>query len=84
MSNKKRIPIEIQQEYGQVSAKAGSVQYQISELKKDLVLLNEQMRELNFEFAGAKRAEEEAAKKATVEADKGAADQQAPALEGLK
>ncbi len=47
--NKERKVEDIQSEYGQLCTKAGHLQYQIYALSKDLALVNEQLRELNFE-----------------------------------
>lgn len=41
----------IQKEYGDMCFKAGSFQYQIVTLQKDLDILNGQIRDLNFEAA---------------------------------
>lgn len=42
---------EIQQDYQNGACKAGHLQYQIFTLQKDLDLVNETLRELNFEAA---------------------------------
>lgn len=57
---KKRSVEEIRNEYGQLCAKAGHVQYQIAVLSDDLKFVNEQLKELNFEAA---KAAQEAPKK---------------------
>lgn len=44
---------EIQQEYTGLALKAGQAQYQIVTIQKELDMLNSQMRDLNFEAAGA-------------------------------
>ncbi len=49
----------VQTEYQQMALRAGHLQYQIHALSKDLALLNDQMRDLNFEFAKIKGAESE-------------------------
>lgn len=52
---------EIHKEYTNACFKAGNLQYQISALSKDLALLNDTMRELNFEAAAVKAAEKQPA-----------------------
>ena len=42
---------DLHREYSQMCSKAGHTQYQISVLKKDLELLNEQLKALNLEAA---------------------------------
>lgn len=66
---KQRDTKTIQQEYSNLAFRAGNLQYEISEKGKDLALLNNSMRDLNFEFIGAKAAEDAAAK-ASAEAPK--------------
>lgn len=51
----------IQTEYQQLALRAGHTQYQIHALSKDLALLNEQMRDLNFEGAKIKAESEKKA-----------------------
>ncbi len=51
---------EIQQEYQNLAFKAGNLQYAIVSQEKDLALLNEQLRNLNFEFVSARTAEDAA------------------------
>jgi len=46
---KKRTLEDIRNEYSQMCAKAGHLQYQIAELSKDLGVMNTQLRDLNFE-----------------------------------
>lgn len=66
MSEKKARSVEeIKQEYSSLCAQAGHLQYQVFTLGKDLGLLNDQLRELNFEAAKA-RAEEESSKSGAV------------------
>lgn len=50
---KKRTVEEIRNEYGQLCAKAGHVQYNIRVLESDLNLVNEQLKALNLEAAAA-------------------------------
>lgn len=62
---KKRTVDEIQQEYTQLCARAGHLQYNLHTLTADLELLNGQLRDLNFEASkAAQAAKEEAAAKA--------------------
>lgn len=51
---------QIQNEFGQLCARAGHVQYQISVLEKDLGILNSSIRDLNLEAAAVKGKEEPA------------------------
>lgn len=44
---------EIQQEYQQNCTRAGHLQYQIYTLEKDLALVNDLLRNLNFEASAA-------------------------------
>ncbi len=63
MSDKKERTIEsIHAEYSQICAKAGHAQYQIETLKKDLDILNGQLRDLNIEAAALDAKTKEAAK----------------------
>lgn len=55
---------DVQQEYAKLCSQAGHLQYQISVFDKDLEVLNNTLRELNFEYAAAQRREVEAAKPA--------------------
>lgn len=64
----------IQQEYNNLAFKSGNLQYELVCKHKDLDALNDQMRELNFEYIAAKNKEE---------ADKKAQSEQ-PKEEGLK
>ncbi len=53
-SNKSHRSIEeIQKDYQNLCLKAGHVQYQVVTLKKDLEMMNEQLRDLNLEAAAA-------------------------------
>jgi hypothetical protein len=65
---------EVEQDYGNLIAKAGQLQYQIKIAKDDLDVLNEQLKELNFEAAAinakAKKDAEEAASASAVAAAK--------------
>lgn len=59
---------EVEQEYGNLVARSGQLQYQIVVLGQDLALLNEQIKELNFEAAKINAAaKEEAAKALAIE-----------------
>jgi septal ring factor EnvC (AmiA/AmiB activator) len=68
---------EIQNEYSNLCAKAGHLQYQIATLGKDLDLLNAQLRDLNFEAASAKN-NEEAVKAAAAKEQASAQKEEAP------
>lgn len=48
---------EIQTEYQQLCCKAGHLQYQVSELKKELALVNDTLQTLNLEAFNSKAAE---------------------------
>lgn len=67
-TSSKRSVKEIQEEYSQLCAKAGHLQYSIFSLKKDLEMLNDTLRDLNIEAANsnsreaAESAKQEAAK----------------------
>lgn len=58
---------EIQNEYQALASRAGFLQYQIYHFTRDLGLVNEQMRDLNFEAAEASRQASEAPKAETEE-----------------
>jgi len=49
--SKKRTLEEIRNEYSQLCARTGHLQYQIAVYEKDLSTLNEQLSSLNFEAA---------------------------------
>lgn len=55
--NKERTLDDVKREYSQFCFDAGQIQYQIFSLKKDLELLNNQIRDLNFEAAQIKEKE---------------------------
>jgi prefoldin subunit 5 len=59
--SKPRTMADIQNEYGRLCANAGQIQYQVSELNKDLALVNSTLRELNLEASKLKEAEAKAA-----------------------
>lgn len=62
MSNENKRTVEmVHQEYTQLCAKAGHINYQISVLKTDLDLVNSQLKDLNLEAASlsAKKAKED-------------------------
>lgn len=63
-----RTVVEIQQEYGQLCAKAGQLQYTIHVTKDDLAQVNNRLKDLNFEYVAAQRSEQEA--KPTVQESK--------------
>jgi hypothetical protein len=74
-----RSPQEIQQEYQNLCLKAGDLQYKIVQSQKDLSLVNDAIRELNFEYATAvnlqqKVAEQVKAEKEKAEKEKAAAE----------
>lgn len=48
---------EIQQEFTAICARAGHLEYQVFTYRKDLEILNNQMRELNFEAAAVQAQE---------------------------
>lgn len=66
MSEKKapRTVPEIQQDYQNLCLKAGHTQYQVDVLTKDLAMMNEELRKLNFEAAAANKAAQDAAEEA--------------------
>ena len=65
MSDKKERSVkEIQDDYTQLCARAGHLQYSISALGDDLRLVNEQLKQLNIEGGIAQKREAEAAKAA--------------------
>lgn len=55
--SKKRTLAEVHQEYSNLCAKAGNLQYQITVFNEDLDLVNDQLKELNFEAAKLKTEE---------------------------
>lgn len=71
MSNEKktRSVAEIQAEYQGLCTRAGHFQYQIFNFTKDLELVNQKLRDLNFEAAAAHQAEQEAAKASETPAE---------------
>lgn len=61
MSDKKPRSIpEIQVEYQNLCLKAGQLQYQVAALNKELEIVNDAIRDLNFEAAASKKAEDDA------------------------
>jgi uncharacterized coiled-coil DUF342 family protein len=54
---KKRTIDEIRKEYTDLCLKAGHTQYQIDTLTKDLGVINNTLRDLNFEAASVQAAE---------------------------
>lgn len=56
--SKVRSMAEIQHEFSTLCARAGHLEYQIYTHEKDLELLNNQMRNLNFEAAAVKAKED--------------------------
>ena len=76
----KKTSKELQADFAQAAYKSGLLQYEIAQKTKDLSMLNEQMRDLSFEFVAvsAKERAEAAAQEAdnaakAAEAEKGAA-----------
>lgn len=63
---KPRSIAEIQAQYQSLCTRAGHLQYQIDAIGKDLVQVNEALRNLNFEAVTAQNAEAEAAKAAAT------------------
>lgn len=61
---------QIQQEFGALCSRAGHLQYQIWAFEKDLELLNDQIRKLNFEAAALHAEENAKAAKAQLEKEK--------------
>lgn len=59
---------EINNEYQQLCLQAGHIQYQVFCHEKDLVILNDQLRDLNLEGAAAQQAAKEAEKVAAEKA----------------
>lgn len=63
---------QIQQDYVQLTTKAGDLQYKIHVSQSDLGLINQQLKDLNFEYIAAQqelnRLAEEAKAKAAAEA----------------
>lgn len=55
--SEKRTLAEVTQDYSNLCAKAGNLQYQIQVFGEDLKLVNEQLKELNFEAAKLKSEE---------------------------
>jgi len=71
---KLRTVAEINREYTQLAFRAGTLHYQIDALGRDLALITETMRDLNFEAAASNAKEAEEKMKAAK-----AAKQPAPA-----
>lgn len=55
---------EVRNEYTQVCAKLGHLQYQLYILNKDVAMVNKTLEDLNFEASAASAREAEAAKEA--------------------
>lgn len=71
MSQPARTLQDVNQEYARQCMNAGQIQYQISELSKDLGLTNNRLRELNmeaFKFKEAEAIAKNAVAKAAAEA----------------
>lgn len=66
----KRTVAEIQQEYGNLCTRAGHVQYQLDAHTKDLQMINQLLRDLNFEAAAAQADEKQAAQEPQKEEQK--------------
>lgn len=62
MPDSPRTSAAVVQEYNKLAFKAGNLQYQITEQKRDLNTINETMRSLNLEYAKLKEVEETSAK----------------------
>lgn len=63
MSEKKHRPSkDVQQEYQNLVFKAGNLQYAISQNRKDLEAMNNQLRDLTLEYVSAQEAEKTAPK----------------------
>lgn len=70
---------EIQADYQRLCSQSGQLQYQVYAIKRDLDVINEQIRDLNFEGAAAQQALAKAQKeaeevKAKEDAQKAAAE----------
>jgi hypothetical protein len=65
---KPRSVSEIQGEYASLCTRAGDLQYRIFTFTKDLELLNQTLKDLNFEAAASRAAEVKAKAKADEEA----------------
>lgn len=59
----------ITQEYGNTCARAGALQYQISQLGKELTMVNDALQSLNMEAHAAKQAADAAASDAAKSVD---------------
>ena len=79
----KRTVEEVQREYNQGCLRAGHMQYQIAVLSKDLNILNDALRDLNFEAATIQAKNNEEAAKAAAAAPPAGETPQLPKLEGL-
>lgn len=60
MSDEKRTLAAVTQEYSDLCAKAGHVQYQIIVFERDLTLLNDRLQDLQLEAASLKASAPEA------------------------
>lgn len=63
MSTVPRPSLEIQTEYTNACLKAGTLQYEILCKDNDLKVVNDRLRDLNFEYVASKNLEAEVAKK---------------------
>lgn len=72
---------EIQQEYQRLLVKAGQIHYQMDVYRRDIEMINEELRDMNFEAAAANKASKdaEAAKQKTQDASAPPAAPQASA-----
>lgn len=82
---KERTLNDVQGEYNRGCLRAGHLQYQILTLQKDLSVLNDTLRDLNFEASGiqAKLHEEELKKEKEEAAKAQVAAPELPKLEGM-
>ena len=67
-NKKERTVEEIQKEYTELCAKAGHLQYSVFTLNQDLEMVNQSLRNLNFEAASAHQKALDAQKTAPAEA----------------
>lgn len=69
MSEVPRTTQEIQTEYQNLAFKAGNLQFAIFQQQKDLDLINQTLRELNFEYVSASEAAKAEENKPEKQAD---------------
>ncbi len=68
MEEKKRTVAELQQEYTNLAAKAGNLEYGMKVTKSDLDILYKQMRDLSFEAAKIQSEAKAESEKSNVQA----------------